>query len=162
VPFSGADSIETNDGNQSNLTFEWHFGDGSPLATGMLVNHTYAAAGVYEVDLNVYNAFGQSAQKRVTITVRAEGSTNTFLGLAALIVGALFAVAVVWPVSRRRARDSAKDDTQPGRRKVKEDAPRRSSPPRTARVADSTGEDHEREAVDELANELENGGSGRP
>ncbi len=159
VAFSAADSLETNDGNQSNLTFEWHFGDGSPTVSGMFVNHTFAAAGIYEVDLVVYNAFGQSAQKRVTITVRAEGSTNTFLGLAALIVGALFAIAVVWPVSRRRGREAGKGKAPPAKRRGGDPSPRKRSSVQTARVGETSSDDDEQDAVDELTEELENGGS---
>jgi PKD repeat protein len=104
VTFSAAGSVETNDGNFSNLTIRWDFNDGSPTATGASVNHSFAAPGIYVVEVTVINAFGQNATKAVTVTVRSVESTNTFLGFAVLIVGALFAVAVIWPAARRRGR----------------------------------------------------------
>ena len=33
------------------ITFTWHFGDGSTEATGQVVNHTYLVNGVYQVTL---------------------------------------------------------------------------------------------------------------
>ena len=162
IAFSAANSVETNDGNQSNLTFEWHFADGSPTLTGMFVNHTFATAGIYEVDLVVYNGYGQSAQKRVTITVRAEGSTSTFLGLAAVIVGALFAIAVVWPVSRRRAREAGNNEAAPTERAGRDATAQRRWPAPPARVGEPSSDDHEQAAVDELTEELENSGSTKP
>ena len=34
-------------------SYEWDFGDGSPVASGMTASHTYSATGVYQVELTV-------------------------------------------------------------------------------------------------------------
>jgi glucose/arabinose dehydrogenase/PKD repeat protein len=43
------------------LSYAWNFGDGSPTASGVQVQHTYAAPGVYPVQLTVMSSDGQSA-----------------------------------------------------------------------------------------------------
>ncbi len=42
------------------LSYTWNFGDGSPTASGVTVQHTYAAAGVYPVQLTVQASNGMS------------------------------------------------------------------------------------------------------
>jgi hypothetical protein len=43
--------------NPTNVTsYEWDFGDGSPLVTAMSPTHVFAASGEYNVTLKVYNA----------------------------------------------------------------------------------------------------------
>ncbi len=51
-------------------SYEWDFNsDGSIDATGKVVNHTYGAAGTYQVTLTVTDANGTSTQKTTTVNV---------------------------------------------------------------------------------------------
>src|SRR5207245_5711634 len=43
------------------LTFEWSWGDGSPLSYGVNVSHAYAIAGSYAVRLTTYDPVGQAS-----------------------------------------------------------------------------------------------------
>jgi PKD repeat protein len=51
------------------VTATWDFGDGAPGASGAVVTHTYAAAGVYTVRLTVTDGRGGSDTAAGTITV---------------------------------------------------------------------------------------------
>ncbi len=162
IEFSAADSVERNDGNMSNLSFFWQFGDGSEGASGVLVNHTFNTTGSYDVVLTVFNAFGQNHTVRKTVTVRTEASTSAFLGIAAVIVGALFFVALLWPVFRRRARigsAGAPGSRMPEKEESSRDSDKRAAvpgaPPRLDARAPS---DEEAEVVDELEAEFEGRG----
>lgn len=62
VSFSGAGSSGTIQG------YEWNFGDGSALAAGASVSHTYTVAGSYSASLKVTSAEGYSDTRAVTIT----------------------------------------------------------------------------------------------
>lgn len=160
VVFSCEGSVETNGLPASTLICLWDFGDGSATATGAVVNHSYAAANQYQVELTVINSFGQNATMPYTVTVRSPESTSTFLGLAALIVGALFALAVVWPVSRRRGKSSGPDarEKRPPPPTERTDRPSGRRP----RAVQQAPDEAEGQVVDELEAELENGrGDGR-
>lgn len=50
-------------------SYEWDFGDGSAVATGASVSHTYAAAGNYSASLKVTSAEGYSDTRAVTISI---------------------------------------------------------------------------------------------
>ncbi len=50
--------------------YSWSFGDGS-IATGMMVNHTYTAAGTFTATLTVIDNLGVSASKSTIITIVA-------------------------------------------------------------------------------------------
>jgi PKD repeat protein len=52
----------------SPTSWQWNFGDASPLSTQQNPVHTYAAAGTYNVTLTVTNAAGSSnAVKPITV-----------------------------------------------------------------------------------------------
>jgi PKD repeat protein len=65
VNFSGAASTDSNGGITS---YEWNFGDGSALASGVTTSHSYNLGGVYTASLKVTNTTGFSSSKTVTIT----------------------------------------------------------------------------------------------
>ena len=65
VNFSGAASTDSNGGIAS---YEWNFGDGSALASGVTTSHSYTLGGVYTASLKVTNTMGFSDSKTVTIT----------------------------------------------------------------------------------------------
>ncbi len=159
IAFSGARSQERNDNNLSNLTFTWEFGDGSPTATGMFVNHSFNRSDIFSVRLTVTNSFGQSHSTTVSVTVRTEASESTFLGLAALLIGALFLLFVLWPVFMRRG-GGAGPRPLPPRRKEQEGASSKSA--KVAQVAaprknapSPAAESEDAEVLDELQGEFE-------
>lgn len=51
-------------------SWQWDFGDGSPVAGGASATHTYMQAGTYEITLTVSNAVGPASTSR-TVTVTA-------------------------------------------------------------------------------------------
>jgi len=70
----------SNSVNGSNLTFVsassgpitayyWDFGDGSPIAYGKIVTHTYVAEGTYTVTLTVTDAHGLTTSTQETVDV---------------------------------------------------------------------------------------------
>ncbi len=168
IEFSAANSLEQNDGNQSNLTFLWDFGDGSPTADTVLANHTYNRTGNFLVKLKVFNRFGQNSTAVLSLTIRTEATANTFLGIAISIVAALFAVFVLWPVFRRRGRSGVGDavrrsDLPAGMERPTKGGKRTPAPPPKAKIAGPPSNDDEAQVVDELDSEFEKGlgGQGR-
>ena len=67
VDFSAEGS--TDPGGDTNLTYTWDFGDGSPEATGLTTTHTFQSNGSYTVTLTVTNSSGISGQASTVITV---------------------------------------------------------------------------------------------
>ena len=65
VNFSGAASTDSNGGIAS---YEWNFGDGSALASGVTTSHSYTLGGVYTASLKVTNTTGFTSSKTVTVT----------------------------------------------------------------------------------------------
>jgi PKD repeat protein len=61
VNFSGAGSVDA-------ISYEWNFGDGSALGSGVAVSHSYTTGGSYSASLKVTNAAGFTDAKSVTIT----------------------------------------------------------------------------------------------
>lgn len=57
VDFDGTGSY---DPDGSIVEYEWDFGDGSPKEYGVIVNHSYSAAGIYDVTLKVTDNDGAS------------------------------------------------------------------------------------------------------
>ncbi len=72
VSFDGAGSKDPNDGG-SISSYSWDFGDGTALATGMKVTHTYAEPGTYNVTLTVTDSERVSASTSRAITVTTTG-----------------------------------------------------------------------------------------
>lgn len=65
VSFSGAGST---DSSGSIVSYEWDFGDGTPLASGVAASHVYNAGGSYTASLKVTNSAGFSGTSTVAIT----------------------------------------------------------------------------------------------
>ena len=55
-------SVQASDPGLDTLSFEWDFGDGSSLATGLAPNHSFADEGSYTVTVTVSDGDGGSAQ----------------------------------------------------------------------------------------------------
>ncbi|MHA2611181.1 MAG: PKD domain-containing protein [bacterium JZ-2024 1] len=51
--------------------YSWDFGDGSPVASGILVSHTYTAQGIYTVTLTVTDDEGNTDSEEALISVGA-------------------------------------------------------------------------------------------
>ena len=51
-------------------SFQWDFGDGNEVAEGAMVEHSYEAAGVYDVVLTITDANGQTATASMQITIQ--------------------------------------------------------------------------------------------
>jgi len=66
VTFDGTGSF---DPEGQPLTHEWNFGDGTPAASGPVVNHTFNAPAVYTVSLTVRDTSGATGDFDVEITV---------------------------------------------------------------------------------------------
>jgi PKD repeat protein len=47
------DASTSTDADGTIILYQWNFGDGTPVATGLVVTHSYAAPGVYPVTLTV-------------------------------------------------------------------------------------------------------------
>jgi len=56
--------------------FEWNFGDGSPVANGSVVLHSYASAGTYTVTLTVRDGVGQTNSATVPVQAKSKGKTK--------------------------------------------------------------------------------------
>lgn len=73
VTFDGTGSF---DPEGQPLTHTWNFGDGTPAASGPVVNHTFNAPAVYKVLLTVRDTSGATGDFEVEITVElADGMT---------------------------------------------------------------------------------------
>jgi carboxypeptidase T len=57
----GVTTVFTNTSTGSDLSYEWDFGDGSPVVTEMNPSHLYGAAGVYTVTLTASNGHGSDS-----------------------------------------------------------------------------------------------------
>ena len=69
VQVSGAGTVDP-DGDS--ITYEWNFGDGSPLDTNRDAAHTYAAAGTFTATLTASDDRGGVGSKSVVIQATAE------------------------------------------------------------------------------------------
>ncbi|MDX2377461.1 PKD domain-containing protein, partial [Microbacterium sp. LRZ72] len=69
VEFDGTGS--TADDGRTIVGYEWDFGDGSAVATGATVQHSYATAGSYEVSLTVTDDRGLTAVVSQEVVVEA-------------------------------------------------------------------------------------------
>jgi PKD repeat protein len=65
VSFSGASSTGS---GSSIVSYEWNFGDGTPLAAGAAASHVYNAGGSYTASLKVTDSAGFSGTSTVVIT----------------------------------------------------------------------------------------------
>jgi PKD repeat protein len=77
------------------LSYEWDFGDQSAVAKGMVATHTYAANGVYEVELTVADDEGYSHTTRTTVSV----GTLPTVSITSPVAGTMFAVGQVFTLA---------------------------------------------------------------
>jgi PKD repeat protein len=76
VAFDASGSKDPNAGGS--ITGEsWDFGDGTAVATGATVTHTFAVAGTYAVTLTVTDHENGTASTSQTVNVTATGTTGT-------------------------------------------------------------------------------------
>jgi PKD repeat protein len=76
------DGTASSDPDGSIAAYTWDFGDGSPAATGAVVNHTFTATGILQVTLTVADAAGLQHSFSQPITVLdANGTFSCQLGL---------------------------------------------------------------------------------
>ena len=61
VSFSAANSTGA-------ASYEWNFGDGSPIATGVSASHSYTVAGSYSTTLKVTNSAGYADTRAIAVT----------------------------------------------------------------------------------------------
>jgi len=108
VFFNGASSTAAP--NRTIRSFEWDFGDGSPLAFGVNVTHVYTAANLYTVTLKVTDDIGQQNTKSASLSVGtgapiatftfsvADAATHrmTFDGSGSVAVGGATIVSYAW------------------------------------------------------------------
>ena len=76
------------DGGMGQLTYAWRFGDGA-TSTAEAPNHTYAAAGTYNVELTVTDMANTQVTSNATVTIAAAtessgGGSLAWLNLAIL------------------------------------------------------------------------------
>ena len=97
----------TRDPNGDAMTYAWDFGDGSPMATDVTVQHVYAIRGTYYVNLTVKDSRGGITLKTFTIVVNnppKEDSPGLGAAGALAALGAAAAVAASGAASRARPR----------------------------------------------------------
>lgn len=63
--------------------YTWDFGDGTPTASGQMVQHTYMANGVYLVKLKLQGDCGTNAERSRTVDVYDAGGTTGISGVGA-------------------------------------------------------------------------------
>ena len=78
VRFDGTGSF---DPEGQPLTYEWEFGDDTPVGTGALLSHTFNAADLYTVTLTVRDASGASGSALLGIEVGTGPTSNDPDGL---------------------------------------------------------------------------------
>jgi PKD repeat protein len=78
VSFSGAGSTGTI------ASYEWNFGDGSPIATGVAASHSYTTAGSFSATLKVTNSAGFSDTRAVAVTTT---SRDVGISVASIAMG---------------------------------------------------------------------------
>jgi uncharacterized delta-60 repeat protein len=75
-------------GTNDTLTYNWNFGDGSALATGASVAHTYADDGTYTATLTVSDEDGGTTLTTQSITVDNVAPTPTVVSISSIRVEA--------------------------------------------------------------------------
>ena len=72
-----ANQIQFSLGSSGGVSYEWDFGDGSPVSTEPNPTHTYAQAGTYDVTLTVTYADDEELSETVEVTVGADTAEPT-------------------------------------------------------------------------------------
>ena len=76
VSFDGSNSYDL-DPEGYIVSYNWDFGDGSEIASGASVTHTYNSSGTYTVALTVTDGGGETATDTVIITVKEDVVEDT-------------------------------------------------------------------------------------
>ena len=72
------DASATSDPDGDNVvSYQWDFGDGSPLQLGQLITHAYDAEGVYQATLTATDAHGAAASVGVIVTIACDGGCQS-------------------------------------------------------------------------------------
>ena len=58
----------------SSATYSWNFGDGTPVVTGKIVNHTFSQSGTYSVQLTIRDLANQTNQVTKNIVIGPENA----------------------------------------------------------------------------------------
>ncbi|MGB6501356.1 MAG: PKD domain-containing protein [Thermoplasmata archaeon] len=100
------DFVGQGEGGQPPYSFDWNFGDASPVSTLQDPTHTYNGAGNYEVALQVQDSQGNQSTTEIIIEVTGvppsqPTSGSWFLGFALVSVVAGL-IAVSWGIVRVR------------------------------------------------------------
>jgi len=66
--FNGTGSVDTDEGHQKALAYQWNFGDGSS-EVGKIVEHPYSEPGTYLVTLTVTDPRNASASDSIQVTI---------------------------------------------------------------------------------------------
>ena len=72
-----ANQIQFSLGSSGGVSYEWDFGDGTPVSTEPNPTHTYAQAGTYDVTLTVTYADDEELSETVEVTVGADTAEPT-------------------------------------------------------------------------------------
>ncbi len=77
VSFSTAGTTDPN--GDSPLSYEWNFGDGSPLSTDPNPTHTYTSAGTYNAQVKVNDGNATNGQSIKNVTIYAGNNQANFI-----------------------------------------------------------------------------------
>ena len=73
------DSSGSSPGTGTGLTYQWDFGDGSPIATSPNPSHVYNNPGVYTALLLMTNSLGSSISAPITVTVNVDPNPKYYV-----------------------------------------------------------------------------------
>jgi len=94
--------VNASDANKDAVTFEWDFGDGTPVSNLREPYHAYTQAGPYTVTVKVTDARGGVTTRTIEVVIeKAPAADSPGLG-AACAMAAMAAMAAVAVASRRR------------------------------------------------------------
>ncbi len=97
--------VNVTDANKDAMTFEWDFGDGTPVSNQREPSHVYTLAGPYTVTVKVTDARGGITTYTIPVVIeKAPTKESPGLG-AACAMAALAAMAAVAAVTSRRRRE---------------------------------------------------------
>lgn len=70
-PLTVSFTATANDPDNDNMTYEWNFGDGSPVAAIEKVQHTYAMPGTYVPTFKATDTQGNVTQEQLSVKVQS-------------------------------------------------------------------------------------------
>jgi PKD repeat protein len=104
VAFDGTGS---SDADGSALTYQWDFGDGSPVVTSAAPSHTYDDDAVYDVCLTVSDLEGETDQDCTTATIANVAPSATFNHPIEVDEGSAFDLSLTGPYDPSNADTTA-------------------------------------------------------